>query len=352
MPNEDGSPSIDFGALRDKALALSDAADVTRAAAAPVVTPAVVTPPVVEVKAAEVEPDKVAAAVVPDVAPVSADPVLTSLADDALVEVTVDGEVVTMPWKDAKAGISRTSKFTKSMQTLAAERKAFDGEKAQLGALQNERQQLAQFLNNPQAVAAYLQQIAPQAVTPPAQVQQQDPNAVITVGEAQALAAAQSKQAFDAAVAAMQSAMASKDTQITDAIASLEHKQETAKHAVVINSTLKEIFTANPMLNGIPNAEDLIRYNVAMMNPQTEAEALDAFRQVAGGMVENISKHFTATKKVAAVTAAKEKLTTKTIEPAGGAAPQIAPASYKNSDGGVDWNKVRDMAQGAYAPLA
>lgn len=71
-------------------------------------------------------PEPVEASTEPESAP-EPTPAATpfALTDDYEVEVTVDGEPVKMPWRDARSGVMRHAAFTKKTQALAEERKAF-----------------------------------------------------------------------------------------------------------------------------------------------------------------------------------------------------------------------------------
>lgn len=348
--NGKSSFEIDFGALRDKAAEMMDAASSPAADAAPAETPkepAEADPSQVRVKGASdgQAPEAPKTEEVAEVTEDTSAKQLAALKDDDLVSVIVDGEEQVMPWKEARAGISRTSKFTKNMQQLAKEKAEFEPQKARLTQLESERAGLENFLNNKEAVLRYVRQTfgedavpAPQAVP-----QSANPDEIVTYSEAQAIAAAQGKTLEQQ----IQTVVTNVEKRINEATREIEAQREIAAHSIAINSTLTEIFAANPVLKSIPRAEELIRYEVAQMKPQTEAEALDAFRTVAQGMTEEIGKHFKAQQKIQVVAAAKQKLESKSIEPAGGSAPQIAPTNFKNPDGSVNWKAVTKMAQDA-----
>lgn len=319
--------NIDFGALKAKAAEMLDAAANTP-------EPAAVEP------AAKAEPDKVEAAAPPADA---GEPKVVDIPDDALVKVIVDGEEQLVPYKDAKAGFSRTQKFTKSMQQVAAERKAVEAERASIQAektklaqLEQERAGIEAFLKNRAAIERFMQEQFGQ----PEQPVFTDPNELLTAEQAQRLVQ-QRTAALEHQLKAVQEEVQNRIEAVTG---SIQSKQETAAHAVVIQSTLNDIFTANPVLKSIPYSEDLIRFQVSQLNPQTREEAVQAFKDVAQGMVEEIGQHYKASQKIQAVTAAKAKLESKSIEPAGGSAPQITPTNYKKADGSIDWSKLRSMA--------
>lgn len=327
--SEDVGFSIDFGALKQQASDMLDkvvetpepVAAVPPPAAAPEPTPTTPTLP---------EP------VAPPVAPPTPEPPSPlTLADDALVTITIDGEERQVPWKDARSNISGGMKFTRNMQQLASDRRAFEAERAQISTLVAERDQLRSLLQSP-----LLQTLAQQQTATPA-APALDPAAIATVGDTQALVE-QNMQALTAKLSEVQRGM---EKTIETREAALALRQETAAHAVVVQSTLAEIFAANPVLKSIPNAEDLIRFNVVKMEPASQAEAVEALKTVARGIVDDIGKHYKQTEVVQKIAAAKQKLTTATIEPAGGSAPQLAPVNHHNADGSLNWKSVTQAAQ-------
>lgn len=332
--------SIDFGALKAKASAMLDAAESPAPEApkveAPVAQAAEV--PEVRVQAGQAAPEAETPIVETPVVPQP-----TELSDDALVRVLVDGEEQVLPWKDARGKISGGLKFTKNMQQLAKEREEFAGNQARLQQLEGEHGQLRTLLANPNALRAFTKQMYgldfAQTAQPEAPAQM-NVDEIATVGQAQQLAVAQAQQLEQR----LQQTEHTLRNQIQAVTHEIEHRQQTAKHALVINTALQEIFTANPMLQSVPNIEDVIRFEVAKAKPQTEEAALELFKSVSTGIAENLNKHYNANKKVQAVAQAKQKLESKTIEPASGTAPTIQPTSYKNTDGTVNWKKVREMA--------
>lgn len=293
-------PSIDFGALRAKALEMAEAADSTP-------DPAPADPAPVEPETAE-----------PDATETSARKAL-QIHDDDEVEVIVDGKPQTVSWKDARSKLSGDFKFTQKMQELAAQRQQVEQRAAEINQIAFERDQLLMRLQQVQQE----QQAQPQS----------DPNEIATLGEVQSVIQQQ-----------LQAARIETEQAIARANAELAFRQEMAQHSTAINSTLSTILQQNPVLGAIPNAEDLIRYQVAAMQPQTQAEAVEAFNAVAREMVAGIGKHFQSTQKAQRIAEAKQKLVTNSIEPAGGTPPQQQPLNYKNPDGTVNWNAIRNAA--------
>lgn len=332
--SSDSSFNIDFGALKDKAaemLAMSD-------------EPEAVTPVSEPVKV-EPEPAKEAAKPAPEVK--VDEPVPLSLSDDQLVTIQVDGEEKTLPWKEARGQISGGLKFTKNMQQLAAEKKEFESNKQHLATLEADRERLVGFLNNGEMVMQFVAAKFPHLLQGPAQSGQEqpqsgyDPNEIATVGQARGIAEIQARQfaqVLDETKQELQKEIARSGSKI-------EFERERQGHVVAIDSTLQSIFAQHPVLNSIPDVEDIIRFNVAKMAPTTQAEAVAAFRTVSQGIVDQLQKHYQADKKIQVVSAAKAKLESKTIEPAVGVPPSIPPTNFKNKDGQVDWKLVMNMAK-------
>jgi hypothetical protein len=339
--------SIDFGALKAQAAEMLDKVEQAPEPGTPAVTP-----PEQPVKAAEVDPTEVrvkgSTEEKPKVETKADDPAVepeqkfAELNDDALVKVTVDGKDLVLPWKEARGRISGGTKFTQNMQDLAKQRKEFDGERARLTALEQENNGYKALLRDKNALSKVIQAVhgislEAQAAEP---ISSNDPNEIATVGQAEAFAKAQA-QTVQQLVEDTKKALEQK---IVDTQMEIDFNRKKAAHEVVINGTLNDIFTKNPVLKSIPNVEDLIRFEVSKMATQewTEKEALEAFHIVSKGIVEELGQHFKAQTTIRAIQ--KEKLESKTIEPAGGAAPQLKPTSFKNSDGSVDWAKVKKAA--------
>ncbi len=97
-------------------------------------------------------------------------------------------------------------------------------------------------------------------------------------------------------------------------------------------------------MNSVRLADDIIRFEVAKLQPQTLKEANEAFRTVAQGMVEDLTQGFTNINKTKVVAAAK--LTKPRIEPPGGSGPQIQPTTnFKQADGRLDWKALHAAAK-------
>lgn len=331
---------IDFASLKSQAAEMMDAPDTavvdtpiveTPVVSTPAVVAAVVTPP------AEVTPvGDTKASVVPIVPVEELDP---ETMGDRLVRVKVDGNWEVKALKDVAAGYSRTSHFTRQMQDLAAQRKEVEGFRAEFDALKTERTNISAFLNDGKLVHQFLKQQNPELFELAQQPIVGDPNEIATVQQARDLIAAQAltvKQAFEK--------MATEQTaKLADVERQIEDKRATAVHIESINAVIKDIFEKNPLLHKVRMAEDVMRFEVSKLQPKTIAEALEGFRTVAQGMVEDLSEGIAASTKTKVVAAAK--LTTARIEPPGGAGPQIQPTDFKRADGTLDWKKLRIAAE-------
>jgi hypothetical protein len=273
---------------------------------------------------------------------------LAQLSDDQLVELTVDGETVQVPWKEAKGGFQRQAHYTKSMQQLRQEQAAFNTERTALQQAQQEREAFATLLSNPELLQKFIAQQYPQLNVAAAQVQaaaeQVDPNDIATVGQIQAAQQELLRQQQLAQENFMQQ-LAEREEVLTRTI---EDRQATAKLSSEINTTIGGLFKSHPYMQKlIPNAEQVLRYEVLQLRPNTPEETVEAFKTVFGGWVENYKATVAETTKQRTVE--KHKLTTNNIQPPGGAPPQPTPTSFKkvNKMTGkteVDWDALRAVA--------
>jgi hypothetical protein len=273
---------------------------------------------------------------------------LAQLSDDQLVEVTVDGEQVQMPWKDAKAGVMRQAHYTRNMQALRQEQATFEQNRASLTQAQQEREALVSLLKSEDLMKQFLQKQYPhllqQAQAAAAAQTGIDPDDIATVGQLQ-----QQQEAAQAYIAQMQAAMqAQMQEQLAQVTQTIEDRAVVAKLSESINGTIGSIFKEHPYLQEvIPNAEQVLRYEVLKLQPSTPEETLAAFKQVAEGWVETFNRQVEARNKSAVI--AKSKLTSNNIQPPGGAQVQPTPTNFKkvNPMTGkteVDWDALRNAA--------
>jgi ribosomal protein L12E/L44/L45/RPP1/RPP2 len=131
------------------------------------------------------------------------------------------------------------------------------------------------------------------------------------------------------------------------AVDEVQARMETAKHTDTINAKLSSIYADNPILQSVPEIEDVIRYRVSQMEPKTIEEALSAFEKVSGDVAKAMGAKFSEARKEQAIN--KQNLVGGGIEPPGGAAvPANAPTSFRDPKTNViDWSKL-SQAAGAY----
>jgi hypothetical protein len=349
MPNE-APYEIDFASISKQAGDYIDANPATESVTEPVVEPAApveaqaVTPPQVDtpvVKKTEITPEPASPSAIDELDP--------EKDGDKLVKVKVDGEWKTIALKEVANGYSRTSHFTRKMQDLATDRNTFTEQQTQFKAqeaeftqLKAERQNIDAFLRNPKLMYQFLKESDP-SLFAAAEATPSSSDEIATVAQAKEIVEQRLKD-FNARLEHIQ---VDADKKVTEKVAELERSRETQEHAVAINAHVKDLFVKNPILNKVRRAEDVIRYEVALLKPQTREEALEAFNQVVQGMVEDLDEGFksTNTKQVVKQAAAK-KLESSRIEPPGGSGPQIQPqTNFMKSDGGVDWNAIRKAAE-------
>lgn len=328
---------IDFASIKSQASEFLDKAD----------TP--IPDPIVPVDTPIVETPVVAAKVEPPVVDAKVDPVVKDLPTvgeldpdthgDQLVRVKVDGQWEVKSLKDVAASYSRQSHFTRQMQDVAAQRKDIEARQGQFDQLVNQSQQYKALLNNSSALYGFLKANNPELFATAEQAPVGDPNEIATVQQARDLVEKQNQQ-FQATLKKLET---DTNTRIEQAAKDLETRRETESHIASITPVLKDIFDKNPILSAVPHAEDILRFEVAKLNPKTLTEALEGFKSVAQGMVDDLNEKFTAANKTKVAVAAK--LATSRIEPPGGAGPQIQPTTnFKNTDGSVNWKSIRERA--------
>lgn len=323
--------SFSFDGIHEKAMAFGENTPAAEAAVEQVPPPVAEPAPV-----AETTPENIDNA---------SNAQLAQLKDTDLVEVTVDGQKVQLPWSEARGGVMRQAHYTQSMQRLRQEQSAFQSEREALKKEQEEREILINLVSNPSALQAFIAKqyptLAAQAQAVSAAAQQVDPDDIATVGQIQA-AAAQTAQQMEKLQQEFVKSLEAREEQLTRTI---EDRQATAKLSGEINTTIGGLFKEHPYIQKlIPNAEQVLRFEVLQLKPSTPEETVDAFKTVFGGWVENYKATVAETTKQTVV--AKHKLSTNNIQPPGGAPPQPAPSTFKkvNKMTGkteVDWDALR-----------
>lgn len=305
---------------RDSAAGAAEGAG-TPAAPAKSATPDPQTPPA-QTPAAPVTPDK---------------PV-----DDGIDVEFEPGKVQRLTKQQIKEGWLRQQDYTQKTQALAEQRKQAEQVLEQAKAYEAEREQIRQVLSNPRALM-YLAQQQLAAESGPSF----DPESPANMGAVAQLAQANQQmlqqqlalveQNIGAAAAAAQKA----------AVDEVTARLETAKHTETINAKLTSIYADNPILQSVPEIEDVIRYRVSQTNPQTIDEALQAFEKVSAEVAKAMGAKFNEARKEQALN--KQNLVQAGIEPPGGAAvPANSPTQFRDPKTNViDWGKL-SQAAGAY----
>lgn len=275
---------------------------------------------------------------------------LASIKPTDLVEVTVDGQKVQMPWAEAEKGVMRQAHYTKSMQDLARQRQEIEASRPQIESAVKERDALVAVLKDENLLRTLLEQKYPHllAQAKEAAVAQVtgangiEPDDIATVGQIQEVA-----QAFQANVAEQVKAIQSNlSKEVERATQAIEDRQATFKLASEINTTIDSLKAEHPYMEKVvPNFNEVLRYNVAQMAPRTPAETLEAFKTVFGGMVENFKAAVAETTKSSVIQ--KQELLKNNIQPPGGAAVTPQPTSFKKTNPmtgktELDWSKLTE----------
>lgn len=274
---------------------------------------------------------------------------LAQLKDTDLVEVTVDGQTVQMPWKDAKGGVMRQAKFTKEMTAFRKEQAEFQSKQADIDRLSNEHQVLRNLLLNKEMLRGFLQQRYPDLVAQAvAEAKQEagvvDGGDIATVGQLQQLTKSVEERIVNV-VDTLEKSLQEREVQIAQ---NIQDTQATLALSTQINGTIKEMFDQNKdLVNLIPEAEQVLRYKVLQLGPKTPEETLEAFKTVFGGWKEQYDAAVANANKSRVIT--KQKLERVNVQPQGGTGVQPQPTSFKKTNPlsgktELDWNKIHDAA--------
>ena len=305
--------------------------------------------------------------------PDSTNPQFVDLPDNQMVKVLVNGKEVIKPWGQAKKEVMLHSKFTQESQQLAQQRSEFETQRTTLAERAAMAEKLETLVTRPDLLLKYIQanpQVAQVVrehfgVQPQQPVQPQVPAqpfgrpADEVVNFAELDAALQARGAsIEERVSALLEARASQfenivNERVKTAISTLEDAREVNAFNQEINKTISAIVEANPALKVIPQVNQLMRAEVARMNPGSPKEMLEAFDIVARGIVEQLDNHYQTSR--AASLAAAEELKTGGLEPSRGQAPNttIQPNAldYRGADGKVDLKKLNQLGKAYLASL-
>jgi len=234
------------------------------------------------------------------------EPTPVSLADDALVEVIVDGQPQRLPWKDARTSIMLHKAFTQKTQSLAEERRQHAAEREQF---QQQQQTVRQQLETLQRVMQDPSQLAPLLL---AQAQQQSK-------------ARQPQPLTTANLPDLQkqfSAIVSESVQ--QQMAAFRAQQQAELFEKDLDSYTTELLKDHPVLSKLKGISDVIYGQVEKMGPKTISEAKEYIRMVVDEYRESVGGALTEEQKRAV--AAKVKGTASII-PKGGA--PVVPKAKK-----------------------
>jgi hypothetical protein len=269
----------------------------------------------------------------------TAAPSATPAVDDGIEVEFEPGKVQKLTKDEIKQGMLRQADYTRKTQELATARKQAEDILQRGQQFEQEREQLRQVLSDPRALMYLAQQQLAQAQGP-----QFDPDAPATMATIQQLAQYNQQQLQQQLALVEQNAGNAAAQARQEAVDEIVARQETAKHSDVINAKLTTIYESNPVLQSVPEIEDVIRYRVSQMQPQTIDEALKAFEKVSGEVAAAMGEKFNNARKEQVLT--KQKLVQGGIEPPGGAAvPANAPTSFRDPKTNViDWSKLSGAA--------
>jgi hypothetical protein len=277
---------------------------------------------------------------------------LAQLKPTDLVEVTVDGQKVQMPWAEAQSGVMRQAHYTKSMQQLAREREQIAASRPQFETAVQERDALVTVLNDENLLRQILQAKYPhlvqkaqaEAIASTAASAGVDADDIATVGQVQEVA----KQYAENLSKEMERVKGELAQQAETITRTIEDRQATFKLASEINTTIDSLKQAHPHIEKVvPNFNEVLRYNVAQLKPSTPEETLEAFKTVFGGFVENFNSAVAATNKTSVIQ--KQELLKNNIQPPGGAAVTPQPTDFKKTNKmtgktELDWSKLNEAA--------
>jgi hypothetical protein len=249
-------------------------------------------------------------------------------------KVKVDGEEVEVPLDELMNGYSRTQKFTKTMMTLAEQRKAFE---AEVSAAKTREQQINDFFKNPENVTRYYEYLTGQSLTPQQAAQVTAPAPVpgkadelATVATAEHLAtqkAAELQRTIEAQLSkSVEQTQQWTQQQIAFARMQAEQQRMAQEYQVDISKTISSIIEQHPMLSAVDGIEDVLASDAMRLDPKNLDEAKQALLQVAQARAEKLDKHFKEMQKASAVE--RTKLQTQGIEPPGGAGVTPAPKQH------------------------
>lgn len=240
----------------------------------------------------------------------------------------------------------RQADYTKKTQETAEMRRQAEQVFRAYQQIAQEREELQEFFSNEENVLRLVaQQYGPQAMNKlismlsgqNVQQQQVDPNSPATLAQAQAIASRQ-VQNLQQQIQQLQQQLGEN---VDQKLQALKYEQEVTEYKKVLDPIVHKIFDDHPILSAVDGMEEVIRYKVYKMDPQTVEETIDAFNKVAKEQVEKLTKKFSELNTHNALR--KQQLTSAGLEPPGGSAPTPEPKRFKKGND-IDWKAISASA--------
>lgn len=310
--------------------------------------------------------------------------------DTKIVRLTVNGQQVEMPWGEAKKQMMLHRTFTQNQQRLAQERKQFETERTTLAEKASRAEKLERVMTDPDLLARYAianpvmaQALAAKFGTTVAaatvnadprlaaaanasvaasqsapQIPAQNQEELVNFGElnqvvGQRLAELQSRVdlTFEEKAQALLGMIEERAGQIVDTkLNELRDAHEVSTLNTQITKVIGENLEANPMLKAIPQIDQLIRFEVSKMQPESHEQLVEAINAVTQGIVEGLNETYNKTRSAALIK--KEQIAKEGIEPPVGAPVNNIVQKEENfmlPGGKYDW---KALARKAKATLA
>ena len=293
---------------------------------------------------------------------VATEPEALELNDTTLyrVQTVVDGkaEVELLTGKQVREQRMGARKFTQSMQSLRTAERTLLSERQGLAALQQRAAQQDQLLNDPGRLAAYVHakyphlslaqvqaQVAAVAPQQVAAAPQFDPDTLSTLGDVQRrIAEAEAglaRRVAEVEQRASEQVEANTSKAVAAALSTLQNNYAVANFDRQIEDHIAQLKAEMPVLGRIPKVNDMLRFEVTQLRPESPQAMFDALTEYARAYVEDLNEHYQAAS--ATTLAAKSRLVTHGVAAPTGQAPTNAQprVSKPFSNGGKgDWGSM------------
>lgn len=266
--------------------------------------------------------------------------------EEPTVEIELPDGKRTLTAKEIRDGYLRQQDYTRKTQEVAEMRRQAEQVYRAYQQMAQEREQLQDFFSNEENVLKLVaQQYGPQAMQRlmnmlAGQQQQPEirPDSPATVEQAARIADMKARQ-LEQKIAQLEQQFGKN---VDERVQQFREEQETMEYKKVIDPVVSKIFEDNPVLSAVDGMEEVIRYKVFRMNPQTVQEAVAAFQSVAKEQVEKLNQKYVELNKQQAVK--RQKLVSGGTEPPGGQAPMPEPRTFRKGND-VDWKGISKQAE-------